>query len=285
MALEMSRFYFGDDWSNESQYDQHQLEKKPSSARKYLLTCNKGSDEIRYMRRVTRLAEAVYNLQKAPGFQAYRKKIREEDFQSEFGALECAGHLYRPGLNFRFQEPVGKKTEDFDAVIETASKRQMPCEFKTKLEETELTANSFRNALRHLKDQLPRGEPGIAVLKIPEAWTKIAMIRASFEEGINEVVRQSTRIAGVVIIWEEYDFNNVYRPGYWAAITRFNFTRNKWKDYGPDINAVLDLLNAPNPTWMTLDRLAQRFLEANGHVDFAGLAKYVAERNVQNGSK
>ena len=78
----------------------------------------------------------------------------------------------------------------------------MFCEIKTKKETTELRPKTLRYSLEDARTQLPKGEAGLILIKIPESW---AMQPSSFEiinTSAIDFLGKSTRIAAVVVVWE-----------------------------------------------------------------------------------
>jgi hypothetical protein len=123
---------------------------------------------------------------------------------------------------FHFLLPKGRKGEDYDIEYVRLDGKLGRCEVESKLQETDFSANSIKNSLKHAKKQLPKGETGIVLLRIPEVWvpwnnegvTKLQAVINAVEAWFAE--ERTTRISSVVIFDSRTDmFGTMMHPAWY----------------------------------------------------------------------
>ncbi len=155
---------FGIDWMK-----RHILTDKPGHPDFFRTDRKTGSPGLLGMLRIIQLAEMVLNLQFHPGVEKSIDLIRAGDIEPGFAELEVAKLLFVNDVDFTFIEPQMIKGADYD--LELRMSGLTACaDTKCKVEGTERSASSVENSLRKAKSQLPKEEPGIIFVKIPQTW-------------------------------------------------------------------------------------------------------------------
>jgi hypothetical protein len=162
----------------------------------------------RFMMRKMELGELLFNLRKVTAFEDRLDVIRNDQRGIEAGISELMGGRFFKchGIMFHFLPSKGRKQEDYDIEYVRTDGRLGRCEVKSKLQGTEFSANTIKNSLKEAKKQLPRGETGIVLLRIPEVWvpwnddgvTKLQAVIKAVEEWFAE--EKTTRVSSVVVL-------------------------------------------------------------------------------------
>lgn len=165
-----------------------------------------SESSYRYGFRVIRLAEILYNLQRTTGVEHRLGTLKHDDLESILGEMECASFLYNADQNFRFVVPANdaRRGSCYDAELTTAAGAIINCEMKAKSKETPMTAESVWNTCEHARRQLPKGKPGLILLRLPEVWSSTSDFKSVMRPGLEKAVRQSDRLVGIVIVWESW---------------------------------------------------------------------------------
>lgn len=262
LATEVLRFFFGNAWTNENVFPQQKnVSPQYRTGREFLKTeSTNEDDQFVHMQRVTALAEIAFNLQDVEGIRQRVALMQNHDLEAALGELECATLLSAQEFRFRFVVPTGVKTRDYEGEVITSANRVVCCEIKSRSERTEPNPDALRHTLDGARKQLPKGKPGMILVKIPQAWAKRREMQAVVEAAVQRVCRQSHRIVAVVYAWEEWHST----PEGWRVIlTKFNDYRNQRSElYAEDIDALLESMGrACNPHWLQfrgfVERLAQ----------------------------
>jgi len=252
LATEALRFFFGNQWTNENVFSIH----KETSAhhrqgRLFLRTdSTEQDDHFRHMQRVTSLAEITFNLQGVDGLKQRISLMDKHDLESALGEMECAALLSHSELAFRFVIPTGSKGLDYEAEVTTSANRIVCCEIKAKSERTSADAQTLWSTLETARKQLPKSEPGLVLVRIPEEWSKRQDIQTIVNDAIGKVFRQSHRVVAVILMWEEW---NQTSDGWKLVVSRFKEYRNgKSSLYQSDIDDLLAVIGpANNPSWVS----------------------------------
>jgi hypothetical protein len=252
LATEALRFFFGNEWTNENVFSIH----KETSAhhrqgRLFLRTdSTEQADQFRHMQRVTSLAEITFNLQGVDGLKQRISLMDKHDLESALGEMECAALLSHSELAFRFVIPTGSKGLDYEAEVTTSANRIVCSEIKVKSERTSADAQTLWSTLETARKQLPKSEPGLILVRIPEEWVKRQDIQTIVNDAIGRVFRQSHRVVAVILMWEEW---NQTSDGWKLVVSRFKDYRNsKSRLYKSDIDDLLAVIGpANNPSWVS----------------------------------
>jgi hypothetical protein len=259
LATEALRFFFGNQWTNENVFSIH----KETSAhhrqgRLFLRTdSTKQDDQFRHMQRVTSLAEITFNLQGVDGLKQRISLMDKHDLESALGEMECAALLSHPELTFRFVTPTGSKGLDYEAEVMTSANRIVCCEIKAKSEQTSADAQTLWSTLEKARKQLPKSQPGLVLVRIPEKWVKQQDIQILVNDAIGKVFRQSHRVVAVVLTWEEW---NQTFDGWNLVVSRFkDYRNNKSRLYQSDIDDLLAVIGrASNPSWLSFHAFVEQ---------------------------
>jgi hypothetical protein len=101
------------------------------------------------------------------------------------------------------------------------------------------------------------------MVKIPEEWVKRQDIQATVENAVSKVLRQSQRLAAVVLLWEEWHRTP---EGWNLVLSRFkSYSNTKSELFRPDIDELLKLIGrASNPAWLTFHALVEQIRRTSG---------------------
>jgi len=162
----------------------------------------------RFMMRKMELGELLFNLHKVTGFDDRLDAIRNDERGVEAGISELIGGRFFKchDIMFHFLASKGCKQEDYDIEYVRTDGRLGRCEIKSKLQGTPFSASTIKNSLKTAKKQLPRGETGFVLLRIPEVWVPwnefgVAKLQAVIECVEDWFVEEkSTRVSSVVVI-------------------------------------------------------------------------------------
>lgn len=160
---------------------------------------------FRLQSRVIMLAELLLNLRSIHGMPERVDGLKTtKSLETAVGELEGAALLMRSGIPFQFVKPSNKLGLDFD-VTAVIDGMQVAIEMKTKLEETAPTANSVKDTLKTARDQLPKDQPGVVFLQLPEKWANTKEGRLALDDGLKlSFGGTSRRISAVVAHWERW---------------------------------------------------------------------------------
>lgn len=120
--------------------------------------------------RIVDLAEVLFNLQHAPGFDECIERLRNGVVEGTFAELDFGRMLYINRVPFRFVIPQGVKRSDYDIEVLYSDGLVACADAKCKIESTEFTENGIRNVLNEARKQLPSDRPGIVFVKTPARW-------------------------------------------------------------------------------------------------------------------
>jgi hypothetical protein len=143
-----------------------------------------GNHRCHFFSRVGFLAELIYNLQRVENFEDRLKSIRDANGNGvEAGIVElAAGKFFKWfGILFRFVLATPNKGESYDIEYVTTDGRPGRCEVECKIQSYDLNPKGIKNTLKHAKGQLPKGEAGIIMLRIPEEWWATGEMRPAIE--------------------------------------------------------------------------------------------------------
>lgn len=205
LSTEFLRIAIQNEWTNKVIFD-----KNPSRKNRFPIGFMKSSiNGVQWQERTSKLAERIYNLQGIKNIERVIEEINNGGLESAFAEIEGAAHLYRSNIPFEFVTPQGKLGKDFDIKILTDP--PINCDVKHKLErikrDIKKIINGLNQTLKNARKQVPKDEPSLFIIKIPEEWSahgdSILVFLDSFlkKEG-------SKNIIGILFRWEERDPNN-----------------------------------------------------------------------------
>ncbi len=224
LAADLLQFYMGQEWTSAHVFpNDAALFPQYETGRRYLRTGGDSADDrFRWQQRVLNLASMLYNLQHVPGIQHRISTLHSCDLESAIGELECAASLSDPSHDLRFIVPVGRKGSDYEAEVRTSAGRTVYCEIKTKTESTTLSEQTIWSTCEKARKQLPKGQPGLIFLRIPEAWVEIPGAKPLINRAIDKALRQSSRLVGIIVAWEVWEYYGAGRAVYYMYSATLN---------------------------------------------------------------
>ena len=136
---------------------------------------------------------------------------------------------------------------------------QRPLRFRFR---TDLDAQTLWSTLEKARKQLPKGQPGLVVVRIPEGCVEKEGIQAIVDDAVGNVFRQSHRVVAVAMLWEEWHRT---REGWNLVVSRFKECPNKKSGlYQSDIDDLLDVLGrASKPSWLSFHVFVEQIRSAS----------------------
>lgn len=253
LAIAILRHYFGNEWTeqNASAFFEQKVPKKNRKGRIFFRTEDPvAENQFRHQLRITQLAEMIFNLQDIDGVDERIEKIKQGALETFYGELECAAQIKKANLPFCFVTPSGNKGGDFDVEILLSSGIKLNCEMKVTTEEKDLKQSTILNKLSKAKDQLPKEQPCVIFLKVPESWHKQTNVQVVLNESFSEFLRSTDRVVALVLRWEELTVDiNSLRPA--ILNTSFRVEPNKKSIfYNSEIeNALLQMYKPSEQNW------------------------------------
>ena len=266
LATDLLVFFLGLEWVLEHVIYDHAASVRNKLGRRFLNTDTVGKARLRHAFRVTSMAECLYNLQRVPGMEYRLSGLARDDLEAAIGELESAKLLAHPQHKLRFITPVSKKGCDYDAEITTNAGVTVCAEMKTKKESEVYADTTVRNTLEHARKQLPKGKPGIILLKYPSDWIKNKRLDRLAKDAINKTLRQSDRLVAIITHWEKWSD--------WEKRSDESWGRSMQSYVMPDLNYDSNLLTqdireslktlgvARNPGWLQIQQFTTERLPA-----------------------
>jgi hypothetical protein len=150
--------------------------------------------------RMLDFAETLFNLQHVEGFDDRVDQMRTGDAESCLAEFDFAKLLYIHDVDFRFVIPSGRKGRDYDYRIAFRDGRSACADAKCRIESSEIRPDAIRHALETArKKNLPRDEPGIVFVKVPQAWVEVREIPNELMDVAADFLRQTERVVLVVL--------------------------------------------------------------------------------------
>jgi hypothetical protein len=252
LGHQILRFFLGDEWTEKSIFDH-----TPSNAgwyrksRAFLRSDSSDVREnVRHQDRVIKLAECLYNLQHVSGMAERVALIEKESLESVFSEFQCARIMASPALQMRFVIPQGNAQSDYDAEITTPAGRPIFCEIKAKEEGSDVGQKTVENSIEVARKQLPKDQPGLVWITIPEQWASQIGTKAVVDKAIERAFRNSDRLVAIVAAWEVWIDDGDFR----SVQYRFHPTLNTESSYyRDDIESAIDLFGSyKNDEWVEL---------------------------------
>lgn len=222
LSTELLRIIVDNEWTNQAVFSEHMSQPSKTEEDRSFFKTNSGG--FRWQERVRRLAERIFNLQNIENIEDIITKIKEGNLTSRFAELEIGTTFYRRDIPFKFVKPQGKKGFDFDIVINTNP--PVNCEVKHKIESTQISAKTISKSLNKAKLQLPKEEPALIGLKIPEEWTQSKETVKILNETFNKFFENNKNIIAILVRWES---RNLKHDGlfFWMYKLEINKNSNK----------------------------------------------------------
>lgn len=195
---EVLKHYLGQGWLEDNVFERDPLDDH------FRFGSDDSIDRYQYSDRIIALAEMLFHFQAIDGIDARLEDLKSSSIETGVGELEGAKLLYMSGVPFRFIEPTGQSGSDHDVLIEPSDAPAINCEMKCKVRSTELSAATVLNSLKTARSQLPRNEPGLIFVRIPESWVRQAEIAQIMRGALGRFFRGTTRVGAVVLHWEEW---------------------------------------------------------------------------------
>jgi len=153
-----------------------------------------------YRRVVSQLADTLFELRTAEGFDAALNRFRKRPLRSSFFEAHIASQFAECGHRVTVIKESGVRGQDFDFqavrngmcvnVEVTETLRPQPC------------ADALAEKLRKKVSQLPSDAPGILALVIPDSWATMAdIVEPALGFACTNLFRRSRRINAVIVSW------------------------------------------------------------------------------------
>jgi hypothetical protein len=210
-----------------------------------------SQDEISRNYRSIDLAEIIINLKDVEGFPEHLSRMRTEEPEAGLAELHIGKMLYINQWEFRFVIPKGKKGSDYDFEI-IYHGQAVAADAKCKVEATELSSKTITTTLCDSRSQLPRDDPGIFFIKIPQHWMSQPDWQRTTIQGALDFFAQGTgRIVSVVFYLEplHYDTGTMIQGHLFKEVINKNhrFSRKfdcklfeRWKPPPVSVNSMPD---------------------------------------------
>jgi hypothetical protein len=147
------------------------------------------------------LAETLVNLQHIDGFWDCVERMQERrDAEAAHTELDFGKFLYVRDVTFRFVMPQGVRGRDYDFQINYPDGRSACADAKCKVESAKIDPETIKNALESArKKNLPEDEPGIVLIRVPQAWIEDIDLRERIGAVVLDKMRQTERIVAVTV--------------------------------------------------------------------------------------
>lgn len=225
LASGVLRTLLGEEW-----FERHVM----PEGKKGFLTVDKSTPIKRELSfaRIIDIAEAIYNIQEAPGFDDCIRRMREGDIEGTLAEFDFGRMLYINSVPFRFVVSSGVKKQDYDIEILYPNEIIACADAKCKIETTEFSEGGLRNVMKDARDQLPNDRPGIVFIKVPPRWIENERVRAALIQRAKRFLGGVRRIVSVKYYSAPISFqNNMLRIDH-----AYKEVSNPKTDFGNDIN-------------------------------------------------
>ena len=168
-------------------------------------------DLFKHVERAVLVAEMLFNLKDVDGFEQKLKSLKLDDVESYVAEFHAAALLHGAGVAFGFRLPIGGLGKDYDLDIYLDDGTLAAGNTKCKVEATNLSEQTVRNALEDARKKLPTDRAGFVFMSIPENSAKNPGFEQAVRDGLDSVMRQTKRITTVFLWWEEWNTNGAIR--------------------------------------------------------------------------
>jgi hypothetical protein len=254
LATLVAGIVLGEDWFERNLAD----EKRPA----YFQTDLSNEDTfIRFNIRVISLGEMILNLFNIENFETRMNETRsdKQSIETKISELVAAKLFKRLGIDFKFRLAVGQKQSDYDIDYVRTDGKLSRCEVKSKLQGTEFSEKTIRDTLKAAKSQLPKGETGILLLRVPEEWVPfnngVAKLQAIID-AIGEWIKseKTTRVSSILYVDSRID-----------VVDSIVYPHIAYKEYKnpfcDDVSGLPALdYEATRRNWLSISDLVQQWL-------------------------
>ena len=185
-------------------------------------------DDRRHIERVVDLGEHVLNLNFVSGFKEKLDDLKKGHIESVMAELTCARILLLQEHPFKFVVRSEIKRSDFDFLFKS-SENMICCETKCKIESNEVAVKPIMKSLRRANDQLPKDQPGMIMVSVPEISEKNNSLMNIYEESIRRFYGQNDRIISILFHSDILYFENENLEGRLFTLKEFVNKDNKFK--------------------------------------------------------
>jgi hypothetical protein len=193
LALVILEYVFGLEW-----IERHIIDEPKDGFLGRHLGSDEGNSVV--MHRVRDLAELVSNLMPARGVEAPLDQLAGGQIESGYAELEAGKLLLTRNIKFRFIWPSGVKGESFDLEVMFPNGIAVCADTKCKVETDVFSKKGLLNTLDGArKRNLPKGYPGMVIVKIPQTWHESNEIMVDVLAACNDFLRGAKRIVSVQI--------------------------------------------------------------------------------------
>jgi hypothetical protein len=150
--------------------------------------------------RILDFAETLFNLQDVGGFDARINQMRTGDAEAACAEFDFGRFLYIHDVDFRFVVPSGQRGRDYDCAVTYTDGRSACADAKCRIENSDIRPAAIRHALETArKKNLPKDEPGIVFVKVPQTWLQFSDVRHGLVDVAAEFLRQTERIVLIAL--------------------------------------------------------------------------------------
>lgn len=214
--------------------------------------------------RMLELAEILFNLQGVNGFDECVERMKTgntDQIEATVAELEFAKLLRMHNIDFKFVVPdraAGGRNYDFELALDT---HPVVCaDAKCKLESTEIDPVSVRNTLSEGRRQLPRDQPGILYVKVPQHWFERPEMAEELRRIAYGFLGATERVVMVCYYLSHLSFDSVrqettHRHAYDEIVNRRSrFSSRDWRLFST-FTPPSDWVDGLPPTWVWLKSL------------------------------
>ena len=166
--------------------------------------------------RIAELAENIFSLQSAAGFDCCLDRLRtgranSQQIEATYAEFEFGRVLNYYDVPFRFVPTTVAKTCDFE--IAYPDGKLVLADAKCKRETADFSVKTIERSLRDVREQIPKGGIGIAFIKVPQVWAEDYRFRHEMYREAERYMRGTSRLVSVKFYAEylEFDSANVQR--------------------------------------------------------------------------
>ncbi len=262
LAIVVLRFYLGKEWVNTNVFPFEKVSTSQARSRRSFLRTesSKHEEKFEYQDRVIKLAEFLFNLCSVEGFEEKLEDLRNKDLEAVYSELQCAGFIAKRSIPFRFVTPSGTRGCDYDVEMLNVEGKPIPTEIKTKVEGTAISMSTIKSSLDAARRQLPSGCPGVAFVKIPEAWVSVPEVAVQVAQALEEFFKNTGRVVAIVFLWEEW---KLLSTGQRACLTKFRVERNEKTSLGSSAISIIfgQLAGPPDAKWTNFLDFARQYVQ------------------------
>lgn len=196
-AYQVIKYFLGQQWA------ESKIKAGPNPDAYMLNRLDNGSDKrFRHMNRVVRLADSLFRLQTAKGFDILVDRFTSgRTTRSSLLEAEIASWFSEECYKVSIIKETGVRGEDFDFSAQGPS---MTVNVEvTEIDVTDLSEKTVSNRLNNKSDQVPATGPALLFIIIPDAWAVNGdEASKSFWSTTSEFFRNHGRYNAVIFVWQ-----------------------------------------------------------------------------------